>query len=189
MMIRRAATYLLVAALGLAAPAAAQTSLTLTEAISRARARNPDAGSAAAEREAAQRVTQARAAYWPKVDVTESWQRGNQPVFVFSSLLAQRQFTSADFALGALNHPDALSNFRSAITVEQSLFDRTNPGFLWFTLFVGVMSDDDDSSQGRRPRVKAGPRGRTTLIREALGVLGGWIVLQLWVLPRLGVPT
>ena len=22
-----------------------------------------------------------------------------------------------------------------------------------------------------------------------LGVLGGWIVLQLWVLPRLGVPT
>ena len=139
MMIRRAATYLLVAALGLAAPAAAQTSLTLTEAISRARARNPDAGSAAAaEREAAQRVTQARAAYWPKVDVTESWQRGNQPVFVFSSLLAQRQFTSADFALGALNHPDALSNFRSAITVEQSLFDRTNPGFLWFTLFVEV---------------------------------------------------
>jgi hypothetical protein len=22
-----------------------------------------------------------------------------------------------------------------------------------------------------------------------LGVLGGWLVLQLWVLPRLGVPT
>lgn len=125
-MIRRPATYLLVAALGLAAPAAAQSSLTLTEAISRARAQNPDAGSAAAaEREAAQRVTQARAAYWPKVDVTESWQRGNQPVFVFSSLLAQRQFTSADFALGALNRPDALSNFRSAVTIEQVLFDGT----------------------------------------------------------------
>lgn len=124
MMIRRPAIYLLVAALGLAAPAAAQTPLTLTEAISRARARNPDAGSAAAaEREAAQRVTQARAGYWPKVDVAESWQRGNQPVFVFSSLLAQRQFTSADFALGALNHPDALNNFRSAVTIEQSLFD------------------------------------------------------------------
>ena len=124
MMIRRPATYLLVAALGLAAPAAAQTSLTLTEAISRARARNPDAGSAAAaEREAAQRVTQARAGYWPRVDLAESWQRGNQPVFVFSSLLAQRQFTSADFALGALNRPDALNNFRSAVTIEQSLFD------------------------------------------------------------------
>ncbi len=123
-MIRRPATVLLVAALGVAAPAAAQTPLTLTEAVSRARAQNPDAGSAAAaEREAAQRVTQARAAYWPKLDVAESWQRGNQPVFVFSSLLAQRRFTSADFALGALNHPDAINNFRAAVTVEQSLFD------------------------------------------------------------------
>jgi outer membrane protein TolC len=123
-MIRRRAAWLVVAALGLAAPAAAQTPLTLTEAITRARAQNPDAGSAAAsEREAAQRVTQARAGYLPKVDVAESWQRGNQPVFVFSSLLAQRQFTAADFALGALNHPDALDNFRSAVMVEQALFD------------------------------------------------------------------
>jgi len=58
-----------------------------------------------------------------KVDVAESWQRGNQPVFVFSSLLAQRQFTAANFALGVLNHPDALDNFRVALTVEQPLFD------------------------------------------------------------------
>jgi outer membrane protein TolC len=123
-MIRRPVTCLLVAALGLAAPAGAQTTLSLTEAIARARAQNPDAGrTAAAAREAAQRITQARAGYWPKVDVTESWQRGNQPVFVFSSLLAQRQFTAADFALGALNHPDALDNFRSAVVVEQALFD------------------------------------------------------------------
>ena len=115
--------------LGLAAPAAAQTPLSLTDAIARARAHNPDAGSsAAAEREAAERVTQARAGYWPRVDVAESWQRGNQPVFVFSSLLSQRQFTAADFALGALNHPDAVDNFRSAVTVEQPLFDQRHEG-------------------------------------------------------------
>ena len=123
-MIRRASTYLLVATFGLAAPAVAQTSLTVTEAIARARAHNPDAGaSAAAEREAVERLTQARAGYLPKVDVAESWQRSNQPVFVFSSLLAQRQFTAADFALNALNHPDAVDNFRSAVVIEQSLFD------------------------------------------------------------------
>ena len=121
---RRSATWLLVAALGLAAPAAAQTPLTLTAAIARARAQNPDAGSsAAAEREAGQRVTQARAGYLPKVDVVESWQRSNQPVFVFSSLLAQRQFTAADFALGALNQPEAVDNFRAAVMIEQALFD------------------------------------------------------------------
>ena len=123
-MIRRASIFLLVATLGLTAPAPAQTPLTLTEAIARARAQNPDAGStAAAEREAAQRVRHARAGYLPKVDVAESWQRGNQPVFVFSSLLAQRQFTAADFAIDALNRPDPVNNFRAAVTVEQSLFD------------------------------------------------------------------
>jgi outer membrane protein TolC len=123
-MLRAPSTYLLLAVLGLAMPAAAQTPLSLTDAIARARAQNPDAGSsAAAEREAAQRVTEARAGYWPRVDVTESWQRGNQPVFVFSSLLAQRQFTAADFDLGSLNHPDVLDNFRSAVTVEQPVFD------------------------------------------------------------------
>ena len=123
-MLRHFATYLLVAVLGPTAWAAAQTPLSLADAIARARAHNPDAGSsAAAERAAAERVTQAEAGYWPRVDVAEAWQRGNQPVFVFGSLLAQRQFTAADFALGALNHPDATDNFRSAVTVEQPLFD------------------------------------------------------------------
>ena len=77
----------LVATLFVALPAAAQSPLSLSDAIARAKAHNPDAGSAAAaEREAADRVTQARGGYFPKVDVTESWQRGNHPVFVFSSL-------------------------------------------------------------------------------------------------------
>ena len=46
-------------------------------------------------------------------------------MFVFSSLLAQRQFTAADLALDAINHPDATDNFRTALSVEQALFDRT----------------------------------------------------------------
>ena len=109
-----------------ALPASAQSPLSLSEAIARAKAHNPDAGAAAAaEREAAERVTQVRGGYLPKVDFAESWQRGNNPVFVFSSRLAQRQFTAADFALDALNHPDATDNFRTAVSVEQSLFDRT----------------------------------------------------------------
>ncbi len=103
----------------------AQSSLSLAEAIRRARTHNPDAGAAAAaEREAAERVTQARGDYFPKVGVEESGQRGDHPVFVFSSRLAQRRFTAADFALDALNHADATNNFRTALSVEQLLFDR-----------------------------------------------------------------
>ena len=109
-----------------AIPALAQSPLSLAEAIARAKAHNPDAGSAAAaESEAAERITQARGGYLPRVDVAESWQRGNHPVFVFSSLLAQRRITAADFALDALTHPNATDNFRAAFSVEQSLFDRS----------------------------------------------------------------
>jgi len=108
-----------------AMPADAQAPLSLAQAIARARAHNPAAKAAeVAEREAAERVTQARSGYLPRVDATESWQRGDNPAFVFSSLLAQRRIAAADFAVDALNHPDALDNFRTALSVEQPLFDR-----------------------------------------------------------------
>lgn len=106
------------------APVWAQTHLTLADAVTRAQTGNVDARSAVlAERRAALRLTQARGGYLPSVDVTESWQRGNQPVFVFSSLLAQRQFAASDFAIDALNHPDAVGNFRTAATLDQAVFD------------------------------------------------------------------
>jgi hypothetical protein len=61
---------LLFATLFVALPATAQSPLSLSEAIARAKARNPDVGTAAAaEQEAAERITQVRAGYFPKVDV------------------------------------------------------------------------------------------------------------------------
>jgi len=110
--------------LGLPGVTWAQAPLTLPEAITRAQAANPDARAAeVAERLAAARLTQARAGYLPSVDVTESWQRGNQPVFVFSSLLSQRQFAASNFAIDALNHPEAVNNLRLGITIDQAVFD------------------------------------------------------------------
>lgn len=117
---------LMVATLFVAPPASAQSTLTLPEAIARARVHNPEVGSAAAaEREAAERIREARGGYFPRLDVAESWQRGNNPVFVFSSRLAQRQFTAAGFAPDALNQPAATDNFRTVLSAEQSVFDRT----------------------------------------------------------------
>jgi hypothetical protein len=70
---------LLLVAVLMTLPASAQ-SLSLSEAIERAKAGNPDVpAAAAAEREAAERVTEARGGHLPKVDVSESWQRGNNP--------------------------------------------------------------------------------------------------------------
>ncbi|MCU0248729.1 MAG: TolC family protein [Vicinamibacterales bacterium] len=113
------------AAAGLtAAQAAAQSPLTLDDAVARALKQNPATrGAEAARREASERSRQARAGWLPRLDLTETWQRGNQPVFVFGSILAQRSFTEANFAIDALNHPDPVSNFRTGISVDQLVFD------------------------------------------------------------------
>jgi outer membrane protein TolC len=59
----------------------------------------------------------------PRITLEEGWQRGDQPVFAFGSLLAQRRFTEADFAVQSLKHPDPISNHRASLLVQQSIFD------------------------------------------------------------------
>jgi outer membrane protein TolC len=44
--------------------------------------------------------------------------------FVFGSLLEQGRFGPNNFAIGSLNNPDPLSNFRSAVTVRFPLLDQ-----------------------------------------------------------------
>lgn len=111
--------------LHLAAPtAAAQDPLTLRAAIEQALERHPAVRAARAGADQATATVRAtRATVLPRVDFVESWQRGNQPVFVFGSLLAQQRFTEANFAIDALNRPDAISNHHAAVIVEQALFD------------------------------------------------------------------
>jgi outer membrane protein TolC len=106
------------------APAAAQTPLTLEEAMKRAQGETGDARALASTiDEAEARVQRAQSGFWPRVDLTETVQRGNDPVFAFSSLLSQRRFTAANFAIPSLNHPDPITNTRTAIGIEQPVFD------------------------------------------------------------------
>ncbi len=101
-----------------------QNALTLHDAAERAINSHPSIGAAESGVKAADtRIQQAHSARLPKLNYTESWQRSNNPVFVFGSLLTQRQFAESNFALGALNNPSALNNFQSVLSVEQPLFD------------------------------------------------------------------
>jgi outer membrane protein TolC len=119
-----AALAVLGTALAGANAALAQTSLTLEGAIRRAQTETADARAFASTiDEADARVQRAQSGFWPRVDVTESVERGNQPVFVFSSLLSQRRFSAANFAIPALNHPDPITNTRTAVALEQPVFD------------------------------------------------------------------
>ena len=102
----------------------AQMPLTLGDAIRRAQGDTADARALASSiDEANARIQRAQSGYWPRVDLTETVQRGNQPVYVFSSLLSQRRFTAADFAIPALNYPDPVTNTRTTVALEQPIFD------------------------------------------------------------------
>jgi outer membrane protein len=108
----------------LASAAAAQEPLTLDRAVREALAHNPSLRAAhAGAAEAGARVAEARAGWFPRLSVSEAWRRSDQPVFVFSSLLSARRFTAADFAIDALNHPDAINFFQTTVGLEQLVFD------------------------------------------------------------------
>lgn len=107
-----------------ALPAWPQTPLTLADAVRIALEKHPSIEASQARGAAAgTRIEQARGNYLPKVNYSESFARSNNPVFVFSSLLTQHQFTEQNFAIGPLNRPGFLNNFQSVVSVDQVVYD------------------------------------------------------------------
>ena len=107
----------------------AEGGLTLTTAAEIALRHNPllQATSSAEEIAAAQ-LSEARAGRWPLLQFNETFTNGNNPVFVFGSLLEQRRFGLQNFAIDSLNNPDSLSNFRTALTLKVPIFDQLETG-------------------------------------------------------------
>ena len=107
-----------------AADAVFAQTLTLEDAIRQAQGDSAAARALASSiDEANARIDRAQSGYWPRVDLAETVQRGNQPVYVFSSLLSQRRFSAANFAIPSLNNPDPVTNTRTAITLEQPIYN------------------------------------------------------------------
>ncbi len=100
-------------------------SLTIGRAVEIALGANPltrvtDAG----EDLAAAELSEAKSDRWLKLVGSTNFTRSNNPVFVFGSLLEQGRFGSTNFAINSLNHPDALNNFRSSLTVRLPISDQ-----------------------------------------------------------------
>src|SRR5271169_2941143 len=110
--------------LGMLAPLYGQESLSLRDAVRVALDHNKSIEAAGAARQAAgARIQQAKSGWLPRLNYSESLTRSDNPVFVFSALLTQHQFTEQNFALGALNQPNALNNFQSQLNLDQVVFD------------------------------------------------------------------
>lgn len=98
--------------------------VSLAQAVNIALKNNPTVHAAGAYADAAQHAIDAtRAGYLPQLNFSEGVTRGNNPVYVFGTLLTQRQFTAANFDLGFLNTPPAVDNFRTQFSASMPLYD------------------------------------------------------------------
>jgi outer membrane protein TolC len=98
--------------------------VSLEQAVNIALKNNPTVQAATAYGDAAQHaIDTAKAGYLPQLNFSEGVTRGNNPVYVFGTLLTQQQFTAANFDLGFLNTPPAVDNFRTQFSASMSLYD------------------------------------------------------------------
>ena len=98
--------------------------LSLEQAVAIALKNNPSVQAAGAYADAAQHaIDAAKAGYMPQLNFSEGFTRGNNPVYVFGTLLTQRQFTAANFDLGFLNTPTPVDNFRTQFSASMPLYD------------------------------------------------------------------
>jgi len=64
----------------------------------------------------------ARSYLLPKLSLEERYLRTNNPGYAFMSRLNQERIEQNDFNPDRLNHPDAINDFQSSLTLEQPLF-------------------------------------------------------------------
>jgi len=103
--------------------------LTLPEAVRMGLEKNPTVQAAVAYAQAVHEgIAEARAARMPRVDFSEGFTRGDNPVYVFGGLLTERQFTAGDFGLNFLNTPPPLDIFRTQFAATLSLYDAGQTG-------------------------------------------------------------
>ena len=74
-------------------------------------------------RKARARYRQTNAAFLPQFSVSHNFYRTNNPVQAFGTLLNQGIFTEQDFQIDNLNNPSAISNFTTALSIQQPLIN------------------------------------------------------------------
>jgi outer membrane protein len=146
--------------------ALAQTRLSLRFAVEQALAHNPSLRVAQELQQVSQaRFRQARAGWWPRLDLQQGFSRGDNPIYVFGAKLTQRQFSAHDFALPLLNAPPPLDNFQTRLTGQALLFDsgRTHYQVEEASLFAASAAQQTEEE-------------RQSLIAEVMRTYYDWLV-------------
>lgn len=68
-------------------------------------------------------LSASRSRFFPSIYLDENFAASNSPTRVFMMKLDEGRFSQNDFLIGNLNHPASATDFRTAFTLEQPLFD------------------------------------------------------------------
>ncbi|NWG12786.1 MAG: TolC family protein [Acidobacteria bacterium] len=130
--------------------------LSAREAIGRALAQNPELAADEPGRQAARFEARAsRAAYLPRLDFEQAYTGGNNPVYVFGTLLTQRAFRETNFALSSLNQPAPADNVLTRVTVQQNIWDFGRSRSRMQAADLGVEIADRSHEDRRRQTILA----------------------------------
>lgn len=99
--------------------------LTLSKAIELALSKNPALKAAKYKIDAAKAgIEQARSAFFPRIDLSETYNRTNNPMLAVGNKLNQENFSRKDYRLSVLNDPTPVTNFNTQVILNQSIFDQ-----------------------------------------------------------------
>lgn len=107
--------------------------VTIIEAVQRALSENHEIKAVKSSSSAyEQDIGIARSYLLPKISIEGRYLRTNNPGYAFMSRLNQERIETQDFNPETLNHPDAINDYQSSITIEQPVFAKK--AFIGFTM-------------------------------------------------------
>jgi outer membrane protein len=84
-------------------------------------------------------LSASRSRFFPRIYLDENFAASNSPTRVFMMKLDEGRFTQNDFLIDSLNHPSSATDFRTAFTLEQPLFDM---GIVYGTRLAAAEADE-----------------------------------------------
>jgi len=135
-------------------PGEGAPALTLDECVKAALANNHVLLAESEKLEAAKAgVGKAESSFMPRLDLSETYMRSDNPVMSFGAKLDQGRFTAADFDPSKLNSPHAIDNFNFRVQITQPVF---NGGKEWVGMKrakLGLGAAGDSYSRSRQETV------------------------------------
>jgi outer membrane protein TolC len=124
MLLLTVALFLLLLSVAVVTMVYAGETLTLEQAIETALQHNAGLKAADAQLEEAQAgVLKSNSGFLPKVTLSETWSKSDNPLMVFGTKLNQESVSPADFNPAVINNPDPASNYNTRLAVMQPVYN------------------------------------------------------------------